>query len=397
MGRTSIAHMAKLQALFSSKFSAKEIFIRNGTELRRITLSPNIQIGAALTGICAVIGLAAAPLAAEAGSAGSAISAPVAGFISGDSAQTAKRVTELQAEVDQIRVSARAHAAMLDQRTALLTAIIAGKGDANKLAALDVLAVPAAQSKLASDVRAPLAATEAKQVALANAAASMIAARTNRAQVALARLHLSSGRFQSVRGAMGGPYEPVDDKAIAAGQQSFRNLFQSWKKLDQLQQGSAAIPAIRPVDTLTFTSNFGVRVDPFNGHRAMHSGVDIPGARGTNIYATADGVVNRAGWVNGYGNLVELDHGRGIMTRYGHLSSFVVTPGQHVRRGQLIAHMGSTGRSTGNHLHYEVRIDGNAVNPVPFLQSSDYMMALQRMPASHGTKTAMGGPEEAAE
>src|SRR3546814_2326662 len=88
--------------------------------------------------------------------------------------------------------------------------------------------------------------------------------------------------------------------------------------------------------------------------------------------ATADGIVERAGRAGGYGNLVEIDHGKGIETRYGHLSKILVKPNQRVKRGQVVALMGSTGRSTGSHLHYEVRIDGRAVNPIPFLQTADY-------------------------
>ena len=110
---------------------------------------------------------------------------------------------------------------------------------------------------------------------------------------------------------------------------------------------------------------------------AMHAGVDIPGPVGTPVYATADGMVDRAGTASGYGNLVEIDHGRGIQTRYGHLSRILVAPNTYVHRGQLIALMGSTGRSTGPHLHYEVRIDGHAVNPAPFLQNADYLLAVQ--------------------
>ena len=147
---------------------------------------------------------------------------------------------------------------------------------------------------------------------------------------------------------------------------------------------------MRPVQSLTFTSNFGIRTDPFRGGAAMHAGVDIPGAYATPIYATADAIVNRTGWAGGYGNLVELNHGRGIQTRYGHLSSILVAPGTRVKRGQLIGLMGSTGRSTGTHLHYEVRIDGRAVNPVPFLQTSDYLVAMQRRTGG----VAVGGPLE---
>ncbi len=180
--------------------------------------------------------------------------------------------------------------------------------------------------------------------------------------------------------AMGGPFEAVSSTEAAAdiaADAQFRNLFMTWKKLDTLEQAVIAIPSMHPVEQMTFTSNYGVRSDPFRGVAAMHAGVDISGPVGTPIYATADGFVMRAERSGGYGNLVELDHGKGIGTRYGHLSKILVSPYERVRRGQLIALMGSTGRSTGSHLHYEVRMDGHAVNPVPFLQTADYMKSAQ--------------------
>ena len=118
------------------------------------------------------------------------------------------------------------------------------------------------------------------------------------------------------------------------------------------------------------------------------------GPVGTPVYATADGMVDRAERSGGYGNLVELDHGKGIQTRYGHLSKILVEAGTRVHRGQLIALMGSTGRSTGPHLHYEVRIDGHAVNPVPFLQTADYLLAAQDR-SIHTIPVAVGGPAAA--
>lgn len=163
----------------------------------------------------------------------------------------------------------------------------------------------------------------------------------------------------------------VDDRQV-------RTLFQTWKQLDSDQpQGMIAIPSVQPVQKLSFSSNFGIRSDPFHGTARMHAGVDIPGPTGTPIYATADGVVAHAERQGGYGNMVELDHGKGIATRYGHLSKILVAPGAAVHRGDLIALMGSTGRSTGPHLHYEVRIDGHAVNPVPFLTTADYALVAQ--------------------
>jgi murein DD-endopeptidase MepM/ murein hydrolase activator NlpD len=179
-------------------------------------------------------------------------------------------------------------------------------------------------------------------------------------------------------GGKGGPYEAAGVVAMSAQTATsqdnggFRSLFQSWKRLDG--PGSAvSIPSQRPLDITTSSSGYGVRSDPFRHTAAFHAGVDMPGPLGTAVYATADGIVGRAGWASGYGNLIELQHGEGIATRYGHLSAIVVQPGQRVQRGQLIGRMGSTGRSTGSHLHYEVRLEGHAVNPVPFLQSANYL------------------------
>jgi murein DD-endopeptidase MepM/ murein hydrolase activator NlpD len=207
------------------------------------------------------------------------------------------------------------------------------------------------------------------------------------------RLGLDPNRLQAQAG-VGGPYEAVE--TVRAADPNFKALFNSWTKLDQLEQGTVAIPSAEPVHSATnFTSGYGVRSDPFRGRAAMHAGIDLAGPIGTPIYATADGIVGRSEWNNGgYGNLVELDHGHGIQTRYGHLSKSLVTAGQHVKRGDMIALMGSTGRSTGSHLHYEVRIDGKAVNPVPFLQSTSYLQSVQQRAAA-ATRVAIGGPTAA--
>ena len=192
--------------------------------------------------------------------------------------------------------------------------------------------------------------------------------------------------------AQGGLFESPTAKPDAADPQ-FKSMFLSWKTLDQgkaAAPGTVSIPSQRPVTDIAFSSNFGVRSDPFRHTRAMHAGVDIPGPVGTPVYATADGLVGRAQRAGGYGNLVELEHGQGIQTRYGHLSAIVAQPGTRVKRGDLIGLMGSTGRSTGSHLHYEVRLDGHAVNPVPFLESADYVLAAQAQTGN--TQLALGGP-----
>src|SRR4051794_39679153 len=213
-------------------------------------------------------------------------------------------------------------------------------------------------------------------------------------------LGIDPKRIQAETG-VGGPYEPVDTASTATNADpNFKALFQSWKKLESLEQGTVAIPSALPLQqAFNFTSSFGVRSDPFKGRAAMHPGVDLAGPVGTPIYATADGIVDRAEWNSGgYGNLVEIDHGHGIQTRYGHLTRYIVSNGEHVKRGQLIAYMGSTGRSTGSHLHYEVRLDGKAVNPIPFMQSSDFLQSVQRRAAAAtSAAVAVGGPAESAD
>jgi murein DD-endopeptidase MepM/ murein hydrolase activator NlpD len=120
---------------------------------------------------------------------------------------------------------------------------------------------------------------------------------------------------------------------------------------------------------LDASSGFGVRNDPFNGSPAMHTGLDLNGDPGDTVRAAADGTVKTAGWSGGYGKAVDIDHGNGMSTRYGHLSSIDVRVGQFVRAGQLIGKVGSTGRSTGPHLHYETRVRGEAVDPQKFLRA----------------------------
>ena len=190
------------------------------------------------------------------------------------------------------------------------------------------------------------------------------------------------------KGAVGGPYDS------AGADPTFKQLFNSWKKLDTLAGGAIAIPSEKPLRTAEFTSGFGVRSDPFRHGAAMHPGIDLAAPYGTPVYATADGTVLRAGWNSGgYGNLVEIDHGRGIVTRYGHMSKVIVSEGQHITRGQQVGYVGSTGRSTGNHLHYEVRIDNSPVNPIPFMRSTDYLMAMKKA-GNNGSMdaVALGGP-----
>jgi len=173
------------------------------------------------------------------------------------------------------------------------------------------------------------------------------------------------------RAPMGGPFVPVK---LAANADAFeRRLFRinlTRAEMDRLNRTLALVPYRKPVvGEVEFTSGFGVRTDPFLGRPAMHTGLDFRAATGDPVRATANGKVVSAGWSGGYGRMVEINHGNGLSTRYGHLSEINVKVGDIVKIGQVVGAVGSTGRSTGPHLHYETRIDGEAVDPQKFLRA----------------------------
>ena len=147
-------------------------------------------------------------------------------------------------------------------------------------------------------------------------------------------------------------------------------------QIARLTRTIGSVPVRKPVDgDIEPASGFGVRMDPFTSSPAMHTGLDLHGETGDPVRATADGKVTAAGWSGGYGRVVDIDHGNGLSTRYGHLSSIDVRVGQSIRTGQIIGKIGSTGRSTGPHLHYETRVRGDAVDPNKFLRAGQKLDA----------------------
>jgi murein DD-endopeptidase MepM/ murein hydrolase activator NlpD len=307
--------------------------------------------------------------------------------MNGDVARMQQRLTQMETDVAAIRTATVQRAALLERRQAFLARMFSGQSNADELARLLPATASSVDNPAAQRLAASFDAVDDMQDALVDRAGALV--RHSYAERVAAMRQLGVEPRLQDEGGVGGPYEPVN--AADNADPRFLQLFTTWRALDRLQQGTAAIPSAFPLRNMpNFTSGFGVRADPFRGRAAMHPGVDLAGPLGTPVYATADGIVDRSEWNNGgYGNLVEIDHGQGIQTRYGHLSQRVAQPGQHIHRGDLIGLMGSTGRSTGSHLHYEVRIDGRPVNPIPFLQSSSMFMAMQRA----STTEAIGGPE----
>lgn len=220
------------------------------------------------------------------------------------------------------------------------------------------------------------------QEQLLEAADSFAKGRADRLRLAFRMAGLAPSSFVDRGGSLGGPLiESKDPRALAAvldvDEEFAVRIQRAARDLNDAQALSDAVddlPLARPTAASPQTSGFGVRFDPFTRRPAYHSGLDFSGGHATPIYATGPGVVAYVGRRAGYGNVVEIDHGRGLKTRYAHLSGFAVRPGQRVGVGQRIAAMGSTGRSTGTHLHYEVWVNGRAQNPGRFLKAGQYVL-----------------------
>ncbi len=376
---------------FRTLFTTRDFIFHDGRQLRRFSIAGRAQ---ALMAGAAAVTLCFSAYGVSQAASGAAVASGIAAATTSEAklAEMEREVAQMQADVAKVRTAAAQQAKLLEQRQALIVAAMAGEGNP---ADFDLAALTASGKIDArtAEILAPLRRAEAGQLAMVAKADAALQARYAETARELRRLGLSPNRLAS-RTAMGGPLEEVNENnaAEASADAQFRSLVQSWKRLDSLEEASIAIPSMQPVAEMRLTSSFGVRSDPFRGTQAMHAGLDIPGPVGTPIYATADGIVSRSQRAGAYGLLVEVNHGKGIQTRYAHLSKMLVEPNTRVRRGQLIGLMGSTGRSTGPHLHYEVRIDGRAVNPIPYIQAGDQLIAMQDRALKSRNSAAMGGP-----
>ncbi|WP_292635339.1 M23 family metallopeptidase [Novosphingobium sp.] len=218
-----------------------------------------------------------------------------------------------------------------------------------------------------------LAGIEAEQLAFVERLTRYADRRATAASDAIRKLGLNPRTMiAGVRSkvAEGGPLERLATSANGSLDPRFQRLGLSLARMDALENGLASIPQVSPAHVAYVSSSYGYRSDPFTGGAAFHAGLDFPGPMGSPIYAAAKGKVTFVGQRQGYGNCIEISHGNGLMTRYGHLSGFGVRAGQEVEGGARIAAMGSTGRSTGPHLHFEVRVNERPVNPRPFLEAA---------------------------
>lgn len=230
---------------------------------------------------------------------------------------------------------------------------------------------------LAVPEAAGLARIEARQLAFVESLTRLADRRSARASVAMRKLGLDPRMAlasATSRVAQGGPLMRLATSADGSLDPRFQRLGLSLARMDALERGLKGIPQVLPASLEFISSGFGYRADPFNGEGAFHAGLDFKGPVGAPIYAAAKGTVTFAGVKQGYGNVIEVSHGNGLLTRYAHMSAFRARVGQPVEAGAVIGAIGSTGRSTGPHLHFEVRINDRPVNPRPFLEAAPHVL-----------------------
>jgi murein DD-endopeptidase MepM/ murein hydrolase activator NlpD len=224
-----------------------------------------------------------------------------------------------------------------------------------------------------SRLQASLDRVEQRQMAMLNSIEETYELKARRMHGVLGELGVHLGKVAGAEGApgMGGPFVPARlPKDANSFERQVHRISIARTQIHRLTRALTTIPVRKPIDAAPeVVSGFGVRADPFTGGPAMHTGLDFHGETGGPVRVTADGTVTTAGWSGGYGRVVDVDHGNGLSTRYAHLSQIDVRVGQTVKLGQIVGRIGSTGRSTGPHLHYETRVKGEPVDPQKFLRA----------------------------
>ncbi len=212
---------------------------------------------------------------------------------------------------------------------------------------------------------------EAEQAAALASVEGSYDFKARRIRGVLSELGIDPGKSTPSADATGGPFVAARLRSDSSGfERQLHRIGLARAHVDQLNRTLANVPVRKPVTgEIDSSSGFGMRIDPFLKSPAIHTGLDMRGEPGDPVRATANGIVTFAGWQGGYGKMVEIDHGNGVATRYGHLSGIDTEVGHTIKTGQIIGKVGTTGRSTGPHLHYETRIDGEAVDPLRFLRA----------------------------
>lgn len=366
--------IVRLQAFFPDR----EFFMRSQGQVRFIKISSRLQIGAALAAVVLL-------LAWLVTMATMAISQYDATRDRLSLLDREAKVAKSESRVSAYREDVNAVAADIDKRQDFVEKMAdtyfgdlpsdarAGEtvSDSSRETARTIDKVSVAVPEAARLARA-----EARQLAFVERLTRFADRRAARAVQTITKLGLSPAAMLASlddRGAQGGPFIAMATSTDGSIDPRFRRLGASLARMNVLERGLAGIPQVSPASHDFISSGFGYRSDPFTGAGAFHAGLDFKGPIGAPIFAAAKGTVTFAGQRQGYGWCVEIDHGNGLTTRYAHMSRLGAQVGQQVAAGRVIGAIGSTGRSTGPHLHFEVRIHDRPVNPRPFLEAGPHV------------------------
>ena len=356
-----------------SWFPEREFFMRSQGQVRFITISSRMQIAAASLAV-AVIGGWGVSMGVMAVGQYRAESERLSLLErEAEVATSESRVNAYRDDIDDVADDVGRRMEFLEEATEMLPDDVVAGGtvsDSTDEAAKTVAKISAVMPEAAA-----LARLEARQLAYAERLTRYADRRSARAENAIRELGLNPGTIiAGARSAQGGPVVKLSTARDGSLDPRFERLALSLARMDALEQGLNGIPQVMPADISMISSGFGYRSDPFHGGAAMHTGLDFRGPLGSPIHAAADGKVTFVGTKNGYGKVVEISHGNGMLTRYAHMSAWKARVGQTVDAGEIIGLIGNTGRSTGPHLHFEVRINDRAVNPRPFLETAPHVL-----------------------
>lgn len=353
----------------------REILLRSGQQVRSLHISPRKQWAAIGVASILCLGLGGTALSIRADAAAIAQERALL-------AQQGKAVASSAGKVADYRKSVDALAHDLAERQDVMDDLYKSHfGNENAQdAGPDLIGSDEAPARISlAPEAAPLERIASRQHHFARMLTSAVERRADKAASAIRSFGLNPDTMRRTAArAQGGPFMPWKGSKSAMTD-DLQQLAGALSRMELLERSLMAIPSGKPTATPMLSSSYGYRSDPFNGHAAFHAGLDFPGHYGQPILSAAPGRVSYVGQRQGYGNVVEIDHGNGLMTRYAHLSGFASRVGQQVARGDAVGRMGSTGRSTGTHLHFEVRVNGQPTDPRRFLQARQDVLKVQQI------------------
>ncbi|HEY5105336.1 MAG TPA: M23 family metallopeptidase [Caulobacteraceae bacterium] len=380
----SLGRFKRLARWFTDLFPERHLYVRSGGEMRAFTLTSARQMTiASAVAACAMwMGISTAAMVVGAVAQSHSDSA-----LAQTQAKYERWIADRQARLNSAVVQLGASSSSMDdlantmekRHAALAMLLTEARGAPGMVEALSPML--AGRETVDGSPIQRIQAVRQDQERLIEAAETFAKSRADRLRLAFRLAGLDPTVYASQSDGLGGPLiEAKDPRALGAildVDEDFATRIQraatDLMDMRGLADSAQDLPLARPTQGTSESSGFGVRLDPFTGRPAFHPGQDFAGPLMTPIHATAPGVISFTGVRSGYGNTIEIDHGHGFKTRYAHLAAIEVKVGQHVALGETIGGMGSTGRSTGPHLHYEVWVNGRAQNPLRFVKAGDYV------------------------